>query len=186
MLHYEKKWGVIGKLYLCICVLWVMNTTAVIYQMFTVKHYYLKKKSQKKKKKKNSTKYKKHYTFLQKEYLTVWYATVPTSIFLKSCSYFTSLCCCVRKTSRSDVSLTHKPWFCFSTCFCDSNYILYILYFHWNSKDHHNGFALRNVPKLVLNSILIKEYVMRPEIWYNLCNLKIVKNTHGGVLSYKF
>ena len=57
-----------GKLYLCICVLWVMNTTAVIYQMFTVKHYYLKKKSKKKKK---SSKYKKHYTFLQKEYLTV-------------------------------------------------------------------------------------------------------------------
>ena len=51
--------------------------------MFTVKHYYLKKKSKKKKKKKkNSSKYKKHYTFLQKEYLTVWYATVPTSIFL--------------------------------------------------------------------------------------------------------
>ena len=56
-----------GKLYLCICVLWVMNTTAVIYQMFKVKHNYLKKKSKKKK----SSKYKKHYTFLQKEYLTV-------------------------------------------------------------------------------------------------------------------
>ena len=40
------------------------------------------KKVKKKKKKKNSSKYKKHYTFLQKEYLTVWYATVPTSIFL--------------------------------------------------------------------------------------------------------
>ena len=25
---------------------------------------------------------------------------------------------------------------------------------------------------------------MRPEIWYNLCNLKIVKNTHGGVLLF--
>ena len=25
---------------------------------------------------------------------------------------------------------------------------------------------------------------MRREIWYNLCNLKIVKNTHGGVLLF--